>query len=214
MQHSASDVQRFRHPGSGRRRGASTPKGRQLDPAALADVQALLAGRPRRRDLLIEHLHLIQDRYHGLSAAHLAALAEEMRLALAEVYEVATFYAHFDIVKEGEATPPAVTVRVCDSLTCALFGAPKLLAEPAGEARSGRARGPRALHGRVRQGAGLRRRPGDVDAATVERVAEAVEHAGHDDRGEARHGFRRLRRGRRLPAAARLPRRPPHARAS
>ena len=69
MQHSASDVQRFRHPGSGRRRGASTPKGRQLDPAALADVQALLAGRPRRRDLLIEHLHLIQDRYGGLSAA-------------------------------------------------------------------------------------------------------------------------------------------------
>src|SRR5215831_14808751 len=84
-----------------------TPKGRQVDPGALAEVRALLGERPRRRDLLIEHLHLIQDRYGHLSAAHLAALAQEMRLALAEVYEVATFYAHFDVVKEGE-TPPAV----------------------------------------------------------------------------------------------------------
>src|SRR6202011_4701628 len=80
-----------------------------------------------RRDLLIEHLHLIQDRYRHLSAAHLAALAQEMRLALTEVYEVATFYAHFDVVKEGE-TPPPVTVRVCDSLSCALVGAERLLA--------------------------------------------------------------------------------------
>jgi formate dehydrogenase len=106
-----------------------TPKGRQVDPQALDEVRALLGERPRRRDLLIEHLHLIQDRYGHLSAAHLAALAQEMKLALAEVYEVATFYAHFDVVKEGEAPPPAVTVRVCDSLSCAMAGAEHLLGE-------------------------------------------------------------------------------------
>ncbi len=88
----------------------------------------MLGERPRRRDLLIEHLHLMQDRYHCLSVAHLAALAEEMRMALSEVFEVASFYAHFDIVKEGEAPPPKITVRVCDSLTCAMMGAQNLLA--------------------------------------------------------------------------------------
>jgi NADH:ubiquinone oxidoreductase subunit E len=115
--------------GAGRRRPPRTPKGRQVDPAALAEVQELLGGRERRRDLLIEHLHLIQDRYGYLSAAHLAALAQEMKLALTEVYEVATFYAHFDVVKEGETPPPPVTVRVCDSLSCALLGAEHLVAE-------------------------------------------------------------------------------------
>src|SRR5215472_15293450 len=113
----------------GRRRPRRTPKGRQVEQGALAEVQALLGERPRRRDLLIEHLHLIQDRYGYLSAAHLAALAREMRLALAEVYEVATFYAHFDVVKEGETPPPPLTVRVCDSLSCALAGAEKLIAD-------------------------------------------------------------------------------------
>ena len=107
---------------------AAQPKGRQVDPAALEEVQGLLGDRPRRRDLLIEHLHLIQDRYGHLSAAHLAALADEMRLAQTEVYEVATFYAHFDVVKEGETPPPPLTVRVCDSLTCELMGARALLA--------------------------------------------------------------------------------------
>src|SRR5215469_11688657 len=91
--------------GGGRRRAPRTPKGRQVDPQALEQIRALLGDRPRRRDLLIEHLHLIQDHYGHLSAAHLAALAAEMQLALTEVYEVATFYAHFDVVKEGE-TPP------------------------------------------------------------------------------------------------------------
>jgi len=110
-----------------RRRPPRTPKGRQVDPGALADVQALLGDRPRRRDLLIEHLHLIQDRYGHISAPHLAALAQEMKLAQAEVYEVATFYAHFDVVKDGPP-PPAVTVRVCDSLSCAMAGAETLLA--------------------------------------------------------------------------------------
>jgi NADH:ubiquinone oxidoreductase subunit F (NADH-binding) len=113
----------------GRRRPPRTPKGRQVDPQALADVRALLGERSRRRDLLIEHLHLIQDRYGYLSAAHLAALAQEMKLALAEAYEVATFYAHFDVVKEGETPPPAITVRVCDSLSCAMAGAERLLRE-------------------------------------------------------------------------------------
>ncbi|MEN3374768.1 MAG: formate dehydrogenase beta subunit [Hyphomicrobiales bacterium] len=114
--------------GAGRKRPQKTPKGRQLDMQAVAEVSALLGDRPRRRDLLIEHLHLIQDKYRHLSAAHLAALAAEMKLAQTEVYEVATFYAHFDVVKEGETPPPAVTVRVCDSLSCAMAGAEDLLA--------------------------------------------------------------------------------------
>ncbi|HEX3883453.1 MAG TPA: NAD(P)H-dependent oxidoreductase subunit E [Stellaceae bacterium] len=117
------------HPGSGRRRGRDEPKGRQVDPTALVEVQALLGERERRRDLLIEHLHLIQDHYGCLHARHLAALAGEMNLPLVEVYEVASFYAHFDIVMEDEAPPPELTVRVCDSLTCELFGAAQLLAE-------------------------------------------------------------------------------------
>ena len=105
----------------------STLKGRSVDPKALAEVQALLGKAPRRRDLLIEHLHRLQDRYGHLSAAHLAALAAEMRLSLTEVYEVATFYHHFDVVKEGEAAPPPLTVRVCDSLACEMAGAQDLL---------------------------------------------------------------------------------------
>jgi formate dehydrogenase beta subunit len=114
----------------GRRRGGArpAPKGRQLDEAALGEVRRLLGDRPRRRDLLIEHLHLIQDAKGHLPAAHLRALAEEMGMAQAEVYEVATFYHHFDVVKEGEVPPPAVTVRVCDSLPCALAGAEALRA--------------------------------------------------------------------------------------
>src|ERR1700746_1450316 len=111
----------------GRRRAPRTPKGRQIDPQAREQIRALLGDRERRRDLLIEHLHLIQDRYGHLSAAHLAALAQEMKLSLTEVYEVATFYAHFDVVKEGETPPPAVTVRVCDSLSCAMAGSEHLL---------------------------------------------------------------------------------------
>jgi formate dehydrogenase len=111
----------------GRRRPPRTPKGRQVDPVALEEVRALLTDRPRRRDLLIEHLHLIQDRYHHISAAHLAALALEMKMALSEVYEVATFYSHFDVVKEGEEVPPAITVRVCDSISCAMAGSEGLL---------------------------------------------------------------------------------------
>ena len=116
-----------------RRRPPKTPKGRQVDPKALDEILALLGERPRRRDLLIEHLHLIQDEYGCLSAVHLTALAHEMKLALAEVYEVATFYAHFDVVKEGQAPPPAITLRVCDSLSCAMAGAERLLTELPGK---------------------------------------------------------------------------------
>ncbi len=110
------------------RKPRRTPKGRQVDPRAAAEVGALLGDRPRRRDLLIEHLHLIQDEHGHISAAHMGALAAEMKLSQTEVYEVATFYAHFDVVKEGETPPPAVTVRVCNSLSCAMAGAETLLA--------------------------------------------------------------------------------------
>jgi NADH:ubiquinone oxidoreductase subunit E len=101
-------------------------KGRQVNDAALIEIQTLLGDRPRRADLLIEYLHLIQDKYKHVSAEHMAALAKEMRLAMAEVYEVATFYHHFDIVKEGEVAPPLLTVRVCDGITCEMMGAKSL----------------------------------------------------------------------------------------
>jgi formate dehydrogenase len=119
--------QRQIHPGSGRRKAPPAPKGRGVDPQAHEEIFTLLGNRPRRRDLLIEHLHLIQDGYGHLSARHLAALANEMSLSMAEVFEVASFYAHFDIVLEGETPPPPLTVRVCDSLSCEMAGANELL---------------------------------------------------------------------------------------
>ncbi|MEL6298048.1 MAG: NAD(P)H-dependent oxidoreductase subunit E [Pseudomonadota bacterium] len=116
-------------PNLGRRRKPRPfPKGRQIDPEARARIDDLLGRRGRSRDLLIEHLHLVQDTYGHISAANLCALAEAMRLPQAEVYEVATFYAHFDVVLEGEPPPPATTIRVCDSLTCAMHGAGELQA--------------------------------------------------------------------------------------
>ena len=119
---------KYKHPGKGRKRGMSQRKGRQVDAQALSEVRALLGDRNKQPDQLIEHLHLIQDEYNQLSAVHLGALAHEMGLALAEVYEVASFYAHFDIAKEGEA-PPKLTIRVCDSLTCELMGAQALITQ-------------------------------------------------------------------------------------
>src|SRR3954451_18795127 len=127
MVHHVQEVRAFDHPGEGRRRAKATSKGRQVDPTAAHDIELLLGDQPRRRDLLIEHLHLIQDTYHQISAAHLAALADEMKLSFAEVFETATFYAHFDVVKEGQPDVPPLTVRVCDSLTCAMLGGEKLL---------------------------------------------------------------------------------------
>ena len=114
--------------GAIRQRKREGPKGRRVDPAALAVVRGLLGDASRQRDLLIEHLHKIQDAFGHLAAAHLAALAQEMRLAQTEVFEVASFYHHFDIVKEGEQAPPRLTVRVCDGLPCTLAGADELLA--------------------------------------------------------------------------------------
>lgn len=129
MKRDGQEVRAFDHPGEGRRRAKATPKGRQIDPVAAHEIELLLGDRPRRRDLLIEHLHLIQDTYRQISAAHLAALADAMKLSLAEVFETATFYAHFDVVKEGEADIAPLTIRVCDSLTCAMMGAERLLHE-------------------------------------------------------------------------------------
>ncbi len=114
---------------SAKGKGRRTPKGRQFEDEALNEVKALLENRPRQKDLLIEFLHLIQDKYGYLSAQHLCALAEELKISMAEVYEVASFYAHFDIIKEDETPPPQITIRVCDSLSCELAGAEKLREE-------------------------------------------------------------------------------------
>jgi len=116
----------------GRQRKRQAPKGRRVNPAALAEVQALLGGQPLRRDRLIEYLHLVNDRFGRLGTHHLAALAQELSLAQTEVFEVASFYHHFHIVKEGPAgempAAPALTVRVCDGLSCEMAGAQDLLA--------------------------------------------------------------------------------------
>jgi formate dehydrogenase beta subunit len=128
-------VKRHAHPGrGGKTRGQ--PKGRQPDPGALEDIQILLGDAPRTRDQLIEHLHLIQDKYGCLSADHLVALADEMRMAMTEVYEVATFYAHFDVVLDDDTRPPPVTIRVCDSVTCEMMGAEALISELARNANA------------------------------------------------------------------------------
>ena len=121
--------QTMRAPGAGRGKARGHPKGRQVEARAAEEIAALLGDAPRRREYLIEYLHRVQDRYNFISAAHMAALAQHMRMAMAEVYEVATFYAHWDVVKEGEAPPPPLTVRVCDSLSCEMAGAAGLLTE-------------------------------------------------------------------------------------
>jgi NADH:ubiquinone oxidoreductase subunit F (NADH-binding)/NADH:ubiquinone oxidoreductase subunit E len=118
-------------PGSRLGRARPTLKGRQVDPDAAADVRRVLGDQPRRSDLLIEHLHLLQDTFGHLSTRHLTALAGELRMAMTEVFEVATFYAHWDVVDDGETPPPPVTVRVCDSLSCEMMGAARLLDDAA-----------------------------------------------------------------------------------
>ncbi len=145
MSNDVHQVRSFEHPGVGRKRAKSTPKGRQIDPAAAQEIETLLGDRPRRRDLLIEHLHLIQDTYHQISAAHLAALADEMKLSFAEVFETATFYAHFDVVKEGEAGIPPLTIRVCDFADLRDAGRRETAARFAGQCRSRHPRRARAL---------------------------------------------------------------------
>lgn len=162
---------------SGKGKGRHTPKGRQVQDDALVEVQTLLGDLPRRKDLLIEYLHLLQDKFGHLSAAHLAALAEEMKLAQTEVYEVATFYAHFDVVKEGEATPPNLTIRVCDSLACELAGSEELLRDLAAKYSSGtEVRVLRApCMGRCDTAPTLELGHNHVDHATVEKVEAAIE---------------------------------------
>ncbi len=161
---------------SGRGKGRATPKGRQLQDGAMEEVRRLLGDRPRRSDLLIEHLHLIQDAHGHLSAAHLRALADEMKLAQSEVYEVATFYAHFDVVKEDEAAPPAITIRVCDSLSCELAGAQDLMKTLAtkygggGEVRVLRA----PCMGRCDTAPTLEIGHNHIDHATPGKVADAI----------------------------------------
>ena len=122
-------VSKRRHPGRGKGKAGIHPKGRQVDPVAVQEIRSLLVDLPQRRDLLIEYLHRIQDKYGHLSSAHLAALASIMNLPQTEVYEVATFYAHFDVVKEGQSAPPPVTIRVCNGISCELVGAQALVAE-------------------------------------------------------------------------------------
>jgi formate dehydrogenase len=189
---------------SGLKRGKSArsvPKGRQIDPAALAEVRTLLGDAPRRRDLLIEYLHRIQDANGCISAGHVAALAQEMQLAQTEVYEVATFYHHFDVVKEGEATPSALTVRVCETLSCAMAGSHELLHALRGNLGEGVRVIPAPCIGRCDHApaAVVGRRP--VDTATVDSVARAVasraiepEPPAHVDLGRYRDdgGYRTL----------------------
>ena len=158
-----------------RRKERGRPKGRQVEPKALAEVRALLGDSPLGRDLLIEFLHRIQDTHGSISAAHVVALAQEMKLALTEVYEVATFYHHFDVVKEGEAAPPRLTVRVCETLSCQMAGADSLRARVAAACGAGVRvigapcigrcdRAPAAVVGR-----------NPIDCASVETVLSAVE---------------------------------------
>lgn len=160
---------------SARGKGRSTPKGRQLDDTAFAEVLALLGDKPRRRDLLIEHLHLIQDTYGHLSASHLRALAEEMKLSQAEVYEVATFYSHFDVVKEDETPPPPLTIRVCDSLACELAGAQDLISTLKGSLDASKVRVLRApCMGRCAAAPALELGHNHIEHATVDAVKEAI----------------------------------------
>ena len=158
MSQDVHKVRTFEHPGEGRKRAKSTPKGRQVDPTAAHEIELLLGTRPRQRDLLIEHLHLIQDTYHQISAAHLAALADEMKLSFAEVFETATFYAHFDIVKEGEPNVPPLTIRVCDSPDLRDARRRTAAAGTAERSRARHSRGARALRRPLRYGARCRSR--------------------------------------------------------
>jgi formate dehydrogenase len=157
-----------------RERKRQGPKGRKPTDQALTEVRRLLGDAPRRRDLLIEHLHTLQDHFGHLPAAHLSALAQEMRLAQSEVYEVASFYHHFDIVKEGEAAPPKLTVRVCDGLSCEMAGAQQLLEKlPALLGREVRVVAAPCI-GRCEQAPAAVVGQNPVPCATPQKVAECV----------------------------------------
>jgi formate dehydrogenase len=159
--------------GGGRKVRAAV-KGRTVDPQAASEVRALLGDDPRRPDLLIEYLHRIQDLFGHVSAAHVVALADEMKLAMTEVYEVATFYHHFDVVKEGHTAPPALTVRVCDSLSCEMAGARELLARLPAILGPGVRVVPAPCIGRCHAAPSALVGRNPVDAASVEAIAAAV----------------------------------------
>jgi len=160
---------------SGRGKGRKTPKGRQVQDAALEEIQVLLAGRSLQRDLLIEHLHLVQDKYGHLSFNHLRALADEMKISQAEIYEVATFYAHFDVVREGQAPPAPLTIRVCDSLSCEMAGTQTLLANLKNGLDPSQVRVVRApCMGRCDTAPVLEIGHNHIDHATPEKVDEAI----------------------------------------
>ena len=173
------EMSRIPTPGP-RRTARGLPRGRALDPAALAEVEALLAGCPRDREQLLEHLHRLQDRYGHLATRHLRALAHAMRLPMAAVYETATFYAHFDIVDEGQAPPAPLTLRVCDSLPCLLAGAAGLGQALAAGMDSARVRVTRApCMGRCHEAPVVEvghRHVGRATLAEVRQVADSGRH--------------------------------------
>ena len=159
--------------GSGK--GRKTPKGRQYDDNALKEVEELLGNLELRSDLLIEHLHRVQDKFGHLSMRHLRALAELLKMSMAEVYEVATFYAHFDVVREDEKAPPALTIRVCDSLSCELAGSNELKAALENGLDVNQVRVLRApCMGRCDTAPTLELGHNHIDYATVEKVQAAI----------------------------------------
>ena len=156
-------------------RSKSKLKGRQAEDSAVVEVRALLGAGPHRRDLLIEHLHVLNDSFGALHDRHLVALAKDMNIPMAEVYEVATFYHHFEVLK-GDATAPGLTVRVCDGLSCALAGAQDLLARlPAILGRDDVRVVAAPCIGRCEQAPAVVVHQNPVPFATVESVAQAVQ---------------------------------------
>ena len=158
-------------------KGRAHTKGRPLDDVAWAEVKDLLKGKSRNRDLLIEHLHLIQDKFRCVSTAHMRALAEEMGMSSAEVYEVASFYAHFDIVRDGQQPPPELTIRVCDSLSCMMAGADTLKKKLEDGLNPSKVRVLRApCMGRCDAAPALELGHAHIEEATFEKVTEAIEN--------------------------------------
>ena len=159
--------------GSGK--GRKTPKGRQYDDNALQEVEELLSNLELRSDLLIEHLHRVQDKFGHLSMRHLRALAELLKMSMAEVYEVATFYAHFDVIREDEKEPPALTIRICDSLSCELAGSNELKAALENGLDVDQVRVLRApCMGRCDTAPTLELGHNHIDHATIEKVQAAI----------------------------------------
>lgn len=157
------------------------PKGRSLDDTAVAEIGDLLGARELKRDMLIEFLHVIQDTYGCLSAAHIRALGELMRLPQAEIYEVASFYDHFDIVREGEASPAPLTIRVCDSLSCMMAGSQSMLAALNSEADPSLIRIlPAPCMGRCATAPAARIGNREVDHATARDLLTLAENGGFD----------------------------------